>query len=268
MSIRSADHGPLPARPAVRPFSRVADTRQSEPEEDCWRALEETRAKLAEAEAHLARHGLETAELNHRVANSLQIVAGFLTFQERKLGDSPAKEALTMAGARIAAVAGFHRHLAHHAGDISLDLAGFLEVLVPQIGAACGLRCQLDAEPVDVAADAAMTIALVLNELAINARKYAYDAPGGALRIRCKRGAQADLVLSIADDGPGLPPGFDFDGGGLGSSIMQSLTRQLGAHLSVETGTPGACFVIRAPLERLLLSQTPSNRSYSASGTP
>jgi two-component sensor histidine kinase len=266
LSIRAANRE-LATQAKVRVLSRLAGAIRSSPEDDCRRALEETKARLAEAEARWARHELEAAELNHRVANSRQIAASFLIFQERKLPDGPAKEALNAASTRIGAVATFHRHLAGHTGEAALDLAGFLGRLVPEIGETCGLRCQLDVEPVDVAADTAMNIGLVINELAINARKHAYGgSEGGVLRIRCEQD-NADLTLRVTDEGPGVPDGFDLQNGSLGISIVQTIVRQLNAKLNVETGTAGTCFVFIMPLQRAP-RQAPNSRSYSASGTP
>ncbi len=58
---------------------------KANPREDCWRELEETKARLADTEARLAQRDVEATELKHRVANNLQLAASFLMLQARKL---------------------------------------------------------------------------------------------------------------------------------------------------------------------------------------
>ena len=220
------------------------------PQEDCRQELARTQARLAEAEARLAQRDLEATELKHRVANNLQLAASFLMLQERKLRPGEARVALAAAGSRIAAVANFHRHLAHNMGRPTLELAAFLQGVAPEIGSSCGLQCHVEAEPVEIPTHAAMNIALVINELAINASKHAYGGGDGSLYVRCRRSPSQDLVITVADDGPGLPGGFDEGSSGLGISIINSITRQLGASLSAETRAEGgARFTLRAPLQ-------------------
>jgi two-component sensor histidine kinase len=247
----------LPDRPASRNlstrsspkrFTQAASARRPMAEDGCWRELEEARARLAAAEDRAARRDLEVVELNHRVASSLQLAASFLIFQGRKLADDQAKEALAAAGARIAAIANFHRRMARHDGAGSLDLGDFLKDLASEIGEGGGLRCLIDAEPVEVPADAALNIALVINELAINASKHAYDGAEGAFLIDCRRDGSGHLIITVADDGPGLPDGFDLQEGGLGMSIASAIAHQLDADLRAKNVPgAGACFILRVP---------------------
>ena len=200
-------------------------------------------------ESRLAQRDLEARELKHRVANNLHLTATFLTLQERRLEPGEARNALAAAGSRITAIARFHRHLAANRGRPALDFGQFLEALAPDIGAGSGLRCHVETESLEVATERAMHLALIINELAINAGKHAYGGAGGALHIRCRREGRNGLVLSVADDGPGLPHGFDWAKGGLGTSILSSIAAQLGATLTAETRVEGgARFVIRASL--------------------
>ncbi len=93
-----------------------------------------------------------------------------------------------------------------------------------------------------------MNIALIVNELAINASKHAYDGAPGVLYVHCRRDPVEDLLLSVADDGPGLPDGFRWEKGGLGMSIINSIARQLGATMSASTRPEGgSCFILRVP---------------------
>lgn len=250
MSARPANQDDPPTPLSLRRFNQAAGApRPAMAVGDRRRALEETQARLALAESRLALRDIEFAELNHRVANSLQLASSFLTFQARKLADGQATEALAAAGARIAAIANFHRRLALHAGAGPLDLGDFLEGLAAEIGAGGRLRCHIDVEPIEVAADAALNVALVINELALNASKHAYDGAEGALRIRCRRDGTGHMIVSVADDGPGLPDGFDPREGRLGMSIASAIVRQLGADLRAENlPSGGACFILRVPL--------------------
>ena len=83
----------------------------------------------------------------------------------------------------------------------------------------------------------------------MNAVKYAH--PSGVpvqMSIDCSRGADGNVVLEIADDGVGLPEGFDAErDGGVGFRLIRSLASQLGAKLEIESDSMGLAFRLRLP---------------------
>jgi two-component sensor histidine kinase len=192
----------------------------------------------------------ELTELNHRVANSLQLAAGFIIFQEKRVADAAAKEALQNTGARLAAVARLHRYLYAHADESQVDLQPFLRELCPGIADSTGLGCSVDADPLRVSGEMAQQLAIAINELAMNAGKHAYAVgENGTLRIGCHR--VGDKVrLTVADGGKGLGDDFDLDGEkGLGMSIIGAIVRQLRGTVTVDNDD-GARFIFMVPLPK------------------
>lgn len=182
-------------------------------------------------------------ELNHRIANSLQLAVDFLGFQQQRTGDPTARRALEDAMARLAAVGQLHRYLAAAGDGAPIELGGFLRGLCALVAGSTGLSCELRAEPVRVPAATAQQIGLLVNECAINAAKHAYRAPGGLLRVAASV-LPGRLKLVVSDAGPGLPS----DGPeGLGMGIVGAIVRQLGGAMAAES-RDGARFTFLIPL--------------------
>ncbi|WP_267356743.1 MULTISPECIES: histidine kinase dimerization/phosphoacceptor domain -containing protein [unclassified Methylobacterium] len=215
--------------------------------------------------AALARQDLLAREMSHRVKNSLAIVASLLALQARAAEAEPAVHAaLTDARSRVEAIAGVHDQLWRQGdggGDGNeegvpgeLDLAPFLETLVANLaGGRPDQRLACAAVPFRISADRAIPIGLLVNELVTNALKYAYPLgthpEGGEIRVRAEPRPDM-LVVEVADDGVGLPPGFEVGRASksLGMRVVGSLTRQLGGQLTTPTTPRGACFRLEVPL--------------------
>ncbi|MBE7246081.1 MAG: sensor histidine kinase, partial [Actinomycetospora chiangmaiensis] len=107
--------------------------------------------------------------------------------------------------------------------------------------------------PQRISADRAIPIGLLVNELVTNALKYAYPPEthpeGGEIRVRAEP-RPGGLVVEVADDGAGLPPGFEIGRASksLGMRVVGSLTRQLGGQLTTPETPRGACFRLEVPL--------------------
>jgi two-component sensor histidine kinase len=202
--------------------------------------------ELSTAKARLESQERQIQELNHRVANSLQLAADMLTFEQLRARDPLASAALEASRARLVAVGELHRYLYDHAERPSVDLKPFLTGLCQAVSETTGLACVADVEAIVVTGDMAQQLAIAINEFAINAAKHAYAGrPGGRLEVKARREA-AELVLTVADAGKGLDEGLG-TGGGLGMSIVAAIVRDLRGTMSV-TSCAGAAFTIRAPL--------------------
>lgn len=206
-------------------------------------------SELAKTRALVFQREREFVELNHRIANNLQIAATYLTLSARRLRDEDAKDALTAVGARIAAISRFHRYLYRHGAFEPVNLKDFLEEICPDIALGAGLYCTVHADPIDISSDMAQQLAIAVNEFAINAGKHAYGgARGGAIDIGCWRNEDARLRLSVSDRGDGLPAGFEVARAtGMGLAIVVQIARQLGAEL-VATNDHGARFTLLVPV--------------------
>lgn len=198
------------------------------------------------------RHRLLLDELNHRVKNSLQIAAATLDLQASTTDDETLRRALTEASGRIVAIGRAHEGL--YRGDTlaSIDLASYLQEVCKGIEmSSVGCTVEFASPPgrvLDVETDRAVPVALMVNELVTNAIKYGH--PGGVgCRVRVRLMLEGrDLVLSVRDDGDGLPPDFDVaKGRGLGMRMVRAFSRQLEATLTVHRLSPGTEFVLRFP---------------------
>ncbi|MDZ4371999.1 MAG: sensor histidine kinase [Phenylobacterium sp.] len=202
--------------------------------------------ELSTARAQLASQERQIQELNHRIANSLQLAADMLVFEQLRARDPVAQAALEASHARLVAVGELHRYLHDHTDQPSVELSAFLAGLCQAISASTGLNCTVSSDLTQVSGDMAQKLAIAVNELAINAAKHAYDGrPGGRLIITSRREG-SHLALTVADRGGGLGQGGARHSG-LGMSILAALVRDLDGTLSVHN-EGGAVFTIRAPL--------------------
>jgi two-component sensor histidine kinase len=216
--------------------------------------------ELSKARARLDRREREFRELNHRIANSLQLAADLLIFQQQSSDDAGAREMLAAAGARLVAVGQLHRYLYEHAAEPLVEFETFLDGLCDAISRTTGLDCAVRADPVMVPGDMAQQLAIAINELAINAGKHAYR-DGGPRRLMIESRREAGwLRLTVSDFGKGLGGGFDPQGrSGLGMSIVHATVRQLDGSLTAEDDH-GARFTITVPLPAAV---TPMGRSFA-----
>jgi two-component sensor histidine kinase/putative methionine-R-sulfoxide reductase with GAF domain len=181
---------------------------------------------LLEAIAHHAAVALEhgravmrgvlAQEIHHRVKNNLQTVASLLRLQSRAEGVDP-REALEHSVNRILAIAAVHEVLTEQREeDVELaDLIDRLRAMLVQ-GLSAGRDVQAALEPVALAGARATALALVFSELLQNALEHGV----GDVRIELTR-RDGDVVLAIADDGPGV----DGSAAGTGLSIVTALVR-------------------------------------------
>lgn len=204
-------------------------------------------------QAALDRHQILLKEVNHRVKNSLQVVSGMLHLQANAVGDPALSERLMEASTRISAVGRAYDRLAYNADHENIDLVAYLRDVVDDLEPAVApCKVELDApREIPFAADRAILIALIVNELVLNAGKHAYpDGSDGLIRLRLVPSDDAVLSISISDDGVGLPADFDpARSKRLGTRIVQALAGQLGAELIRQPTTAGTHYMLVVPLQ-------------------
>jgi two-component sensor histidine kinase len=191
-------------------------------------------------------------EVNHRIKNSLSIVASMLTLQASAVGDPTLTTHLEEAARRVAAVAKAHDQLYHDNDVEQLDVGRYIQGLCKEVDASvahCEVHTNVEAGIV-IPTDNAISAALVVNELITNAAKYAYqDKAKCAIWVTVARTGDNHVLLSVRDEGAGLPPDFDIHKAkGLGMRIIGSLARQMKGELSVRAHHPGTEFIVTFPL--------------------
>ena len=203
-------------------------------------------------QAALDRHQILLKEVNHRVKNSLQVVSSMLQLQASGVGDAIVKDHLQEASTRVSAVGRAYERLAYNADYENIGLVSYLREVINDLEASVApCTIQLEApEEIQFAADRAILIALVVNELILNAGKYAYpNSSGGSIWIRLHRIDSNFVSVSVRDEGVGLPAGFDpTTSKRLGSRLINALAKQLGADLTRPFSAVGTNFTLRIPL--------------------
>jgi len=181
-------------------------------------------------------------ELQHRVANSLQIIASVL-MQSARRAPTESRSYLVDAHSRVMSVAALQHHLATaSAGEV--ELRAYFTELCESIAASMipdhdKLTLTVEADRADATSDVSVSLGLVVTELVINALKHAFpgDRAGHVVVSYATNGR--DWTLSVSDNGVGMPAGREPAKGGLGTSIIQALAKQLGADLRVTDNGPG-----------------------------
>jgi two-component sensor histidine kinase len=211
----------------------------------------------AEAEVHASRDRYAALaaerevllrEVNHRVGNSLQIIASLLHLQANSSTEDDVKAALTNAMGRVAAVAQVHRRLYTSHDLKSVLLNQYLDALLEDLRRSAEgnrmSRLTLKSEPIEIDPDRAVAIGIIVNELVMNAVKYAY--PDGAGPIHVDLRAQDDhLLLSIADDGVGLNVKSDPRSTGMGQRIVTAMASKLEASVERDPAHAGTRIILR-----------------------
>jgi two-component sensor histidine kinase len=211
---------------------------------------QQSRRKLQEA---LDRHQVLLKEVNHRVKNSLQVVSSMLHLQANAVGDPNLSERLNEASTRISAIGRAYERLAYNADYENIDLVAYLREVIEDLRGAvapCEIHLETPKE-IQFAADRAILVALIINELVLNAGKYAYpDCLDGSIWVRLVRLESNSFFVSVRDEGAGVPATFDpTTSKRLGTRLVNALAKQLGAELTRPSPTKGTNFTLLVPLE-------------------
>jgi two-component sensor histidine kinase len=218
--------------------------------------MERARAE-AEAEIHASRDRFAALaaerevllrEVNHRVGNSLQIIASLLHLQASSSPQDDVKAALTNAMGRVAAVAQVHRRLYTSQDLKSVLLNQYLDSLLEDLRRSAEgnrmSRLTLHADTVDIDPDRAVAIGIIVNELVMNAVKYAYPDGAGPIHVEL-HAVGDDLELSISDDGVGLNVKTDPRSTGMGQRIVSAMAAKLEASVERDPAHSGTRVVVR-----------------------
>ena len=206
-------------------------------------------------EAALAQKTALLHEVDHRVKNNLQLISSLMLLQSRRLEDEQTRVALRAMLERVSAIATVHRRLFQSADVTRFDVAEFIRDLTGDLAGSAGrddLELRLDLEHVAVPASQAAPLALVVNELIGNALKHAFPAGRSGSVTVSTRTVEEGCVLSVEDDGVGLPPGPPPRK--FGMTIVQLLCQQLRAKLDLRDLSPGLRAVVTIPIQPSLLA--------------
>ena len=212
-----------------------------------------TDVTLARAEARqkddlIREKAILLQEVQHRVANSLQIIASVLMQSARKVQSEEARGHLQNAHHRVMSIAAVQRHLAVSTlADVALR--PYFIQLCESLGASMihdperlSIAVTVDGSVVD--ANASVSLGLIITELVINALKHAFPEPKHGKIVVDYRSDERKWTLSVKDDGVGMPKGERKAKPGLGTGIVEALAKQLRGHIRVADASPGTAFTL------------------------
>lgn len=205
------------------------------------RALLRLHRVEAELRRTLAERELLLREVNHRVKNSLQLVLSMLSLQGGEFREAGAKELFSKAIARVTAIASIHERLYQDTDPLTIDVQTYLSGLCAElaragIGDERHADLRTDIESLRLPTEHGVSLALIVNELVMNALKHGRpDDRPAVVNVSLRRVDSDQARLTIADNGPGLVVGQSANpASGLGSRLISMLVRQLNGQLRVE----------------------------------
>ena len=185
-------------------------------------------------------------EMQHRVANSLQIIASILLIKARTVQSEEARLQLVDAHQRVLSVSAVQQHLHLSGRNESVEIGSYLSKLCEtlaqsMIGDSRAISLKVEADSGTAISREAVSIGLIVTELVMNALKHAFPdpKPDAAILVSYKV-AESDWKLTISDNGVGKP---DVKASkikaGLGTSLIQALAKQLDARVDIASDYHG-----------------------------
>jgi two-component sensor histidine kinase len=223
-------------------------------------------------QAALEAKAVLLSELRHRTKNGFALISSLLSLETGRMSDPTLADTLQKLADRVSVLTSLYDRLDVSAGLERIALGEYLEKiafdLLDGYGAeARGIRLDSSMESLEIDMGRAVPLGLIVNELITDSLKHAF--PGGrrgTVFLALRREGEGVAILSVSDDGVGLPAGFMIRPGstpgrheghspslghsplwGLGITLADTLCEQIKAELSVGSG-PGAAFSIRFPL--------------------
>jgi two-component sensor histidine kinase len=192
-------------------------------------------------------------EIHHRVKNNIQIVSSLLSLQSEYVVDPRDQVLFEESQERLKSMALVHEFLYGSADLSSVDMRSYVRQLTGHLvgGATPPVRTVFELEEVRLSVTQCVPCGLLLNELLLNAMKHAFPHTADPMVRVALQTDGAQFELTVEDNGPGLPPGFELQGHKtLGMLLVDGLAQQLHGRLSARNAVEGgALFTLRFPKE-------------------
>jgi PAS domain S-box-containing protein len=209
------------------------------------RTIERALAELSQ------QKGILLEEMQHRVANSLQIVASILSLKARKVQSEETRLHLQDAQQRVMSVAAVQKHIYGAGHGEQIELAPYLRRLcetlgTSMIGESRAIALQVQAEGGTALSAEAASIGLIVTELVINALKHAFveETAAGQIIVAYEV-AEKNWKLAVSDNGIGnAKASSEKKTPGLGTSIVEALAKHLDASVEISMTPKGTCVSI------------------------
>ncbi|HSK41465.1 MAG TPA: PAS domain S-box protein, partial [Arenibaculum sp.] len=200
-----------------------------------------TERKRAEDDLHrtLAEREVLLQEVHHRVKNNLQVIIAMISLEVRRLESPDARTRVAEISQRVLAMGRVHERLYASGNLARIDFGQYLDDLARGIAELySGLPVTLEVDVADhwwCDLDRAIPLGLIANELVVNAFKHAFpDGGAGRVRVGLRQAGGESVEIFVADDGNGNGAGVEAGTGGIGTTLVRTLVRQIEATLRVE----------------------------------
>ena len=205
----------------------------------------------AERERRVELLGHALREIDHRTANNYQTVLALIHMQAQRSAGSELQAALQQIADRIGAIAKASEQLAIRSDDLeSVRLDNYLCELCGHIEQGLSreeVEVDCDVMPCTVGPDRAIALSIIVNELVTNSLKHAFsDGASGRVSVSGKVNG-GGLELTVSDDGDGIKPARSRTRVGLGTKLVETYIRQLGATYDVDSSDGGTSHRILVP---------------------
>jgi two-component sensor histidine kinase len=231
---------PIARCPAIAGSSRELEDRKGT-EAELRKALQQAQIQLDRKDRRIRQKELLRRESDHRLLNGLQMVASLLSTQSRLTKESEAAAQLSSAANRVVIIGSVHRRLRaldcvesvelkQHLEKLCRDLAGILTIEGPKEALA------VEGIALTVPTAIGIPLGFIVSELVTNSATHAK----GKITVGLAADPRAGYALSVSDEGPGVPEGFDpAKSKGLGMRIVSSLVKLIDGQLLCGRGDRG-----------------------------
>ncbi len=182
---------------------------------------------------------LLSKESDHRLLNDLQMIVSLLSLQSRASTNAETSSQLATAADRIATIGRIHRRFHYFDGVQTVVFKQFLDDLCRDFSTMLSSEERpervivVDAIEIDLPSATAIPLGFIVNELVTNAAKYGK----GRITVKLEANPANGYVLSVSNDGPVLPAGFDPTAcKSLGMRIIRSFVERIGGELRIGRG--------------------------------
>jgi two-component sensor histidine kinase len=196
-------------------------------------------------------------EIHHRVKNNQAVISGLLELQRGYAEDEFSSRVLSESQRRVQSISMIHEKLYQNEQLEEINFEKYVRELVDIIAYSFDynereIEVDIDIDDFKLGVDQGIPCGLILNELVSNAYEHAFtEQTEGAIEIAMKKGADNIIRLTVADNGKGLPDGFDIgQNDTLGLTLIETLSTQLEGSFTYENTHKGACFKLEFEKEK------------------
>ena len=207
-------------------------------------------SRTSELEQALQRSNLLLHEVDHRVKNNLQMISAMLMLQSMSITDDRIRKTLREMLERVDALGMVHKRLYQSGDAVSFDVSEFTREIANNLLVASGrddIDLKLETETVNIRADSAASIALIINETITNALKHAFPSgQRGSLRVKVQP-VSDKCQICVHDDGVGMIDRSETKSN-FGKTLVETLVKQLKANIEWLPSSVGTHVRITMPI--------------------